>query len=237
MIGVLIDVATEPDPTRLDAAIFHVREQRSDGIRGGITIIAASAPDLIGDVTDVEDPSACPVDLSSRPVWTDVAAEGGRRHRSVPDNSEGFLVAEARNTSTDPIDDLELWLESHAVPEARIEPLVFQSVRLEAGATLRAAWPIDLGAPPAGRYLASLVASSPRHAPHRLLVDVLTGRSRDIPRPQRNSALNSGRHHRPLLNQSSPRRSVGSKSHPLRSIHLLNRWATTGRFGPTGAHR
>jgi hypothetical protein len=181
VLGVLIDVDSEPDPTRLDAAIFHVREQRSDGVQGGVTIIAASAPDLIADVTDAEDRSACPVELSSRPIWTDVA-EGGRRHRSVPNYSAGFLVAEVRNNSKDPIEDLELWLESHTIPEARIEPLVFQSVLLEAGATLRCVWPIDVAAPPTGAYLASLVASSPRHAPHRLLVDVLIGRSRDIPR-------------------------------------------------------
>jgi hypothetical protein len=182
VVGVLIDVATEPDPARLDAAIFHVREQRSDGVQGGVTIIAASAPDLIGDVTDLEDPSACPVELAGRPVWTDVAAEGRRRYRSVPNYSEGFLVAEVRNMSTDPIDDLELWLESHVIPEARIEPLVFQALRLEAGATMRAAWPIELGAPPPGRYIASIVATSPRHAPHRLLAGVLTGGSRDVRR-------------------------------------------------------
>ena len=154
-----------------------MREGRSDGVRGGITIIAASAPDLIPDVTEAETPDVCPVELTGRPVWSDTI-DGAQQRRSVPDNSAGFLLAEVRNASPDPLDDLEVWLESHCIAEAQVEPLVFQSVRLDAGETIRAAWPIVLGAPPSGRYVASLVATSARHAPHRLLVDV-----RDRPGP------------------------------------------------------
>lgn len=175
VVGVLIDVAAEPDPRRLDVAVFHVRERRSDGDQGGITIVAASNPDLIGDVLVAEEPTACPVELVTPPVWSDTAAEGGARQASVPAYSEGFLEVVVRNASASPIDELEVWLESHAIAEARVEPLVFQAVRLGAGATMRAAWPIELGAPVPDQYLMSLVAASPQHSPHRLLAGVHAG--------------------------------------------------------------
>jgi hypothetical protein len=177
VLGVLIDVAAEPDRRRLDVAVFHVRERRSDGDQGGITIVAASNPDLIGEVLVAEESTACPVDLAAHPVWSDTAAEGGASQASVPSYSEGFLEVVVRNSSASPIDDLEVWLESHAIAEAWVEPLVFQAVRLGPGATMRAPWPIELGAPVPDQYLMSLVAASPQHSPHRLLASVHAGGS------------------------------------------------------------
>jgi hypothetical protein len=187
VVGVLIDVAAEPDPARLDVAVFHVREQRSDGAEGGITIVAASNPELIGSELVAEEQSACPVDLAAELTWSEFAGEGGNRQRSVPSSSDGYLVAEFVNTSAAPIDELELWLESHSITEARIDPLVFQAVRLDSGATLRATWPIELGPAVPDRYLASFVATSRKHTPHRVVASILAGDHRvdDGDRPQR----------------------------------------------------
>jgi hypothetical protein len=135
LFAVVIDVATEPDPHRLDIALFDVMEERSDGTRGGVTMLAASAPDLIPPVLVPEEPTACPVVLTTAPFWSESPEDGAvPRQPAVPAHSDGYLIAEVRNASTEPINDLELWLESHAIPEAAIEPLVFQAVRLEASA-------------------------------------------------------------------------------------------------------
>jgi hypothetical protein len=175
VIGVLVDVATEPATDRLDVAVLHVRERRSDGFEGGITIIAASNPDMIGTMLLAEEPDACPIDLIDRPTWVSAGNDlQDRGQPSVPPYSVGHLVVDVNNTSSAPIDDLELWLESHAVVGARIDPVVIQSVRLDPGEALRAAWPISLDAPPAGDYAVSFVASSPRHAPHRLVSAIAT---------------------------------------------------------------
>ena len=74
---------------------------------------------------------------------------------------------------------LEVWIESTALPEARIDPVVIQAERLEVGDTILAAWPIELGGPVADEYLASIVATSPRHSPRRLLTTLKTSFSGD----------------------------------------------------------
>jgi hypothetical protein len=176
-VAVLIDVATEPPTDRLEVAAFHVVGRRSDGRAGGVTVLAASNPDLLGTVRQAERPAACPVDLVARPVWAPDPAEGaGGARPALPEHSEGWLVVEVGNASPDPIEDLDLWLESHSLPEATIEPLVIEAVRLEPGDTLRTVWPVRVGSAAPGSHLVSLVARSPQHAPHRLLLTVPTVR-------------------------------------------------------------
>lgn len=176
--ALLIDVSKEPDPKRFDVAAFNIVERRSDGTVGGVTVLATSNPDWIGDTPVIEPPDACPVALLRAPYWCDSATAPARRPQaSAPPSAAGFLAAEIVNESNAVIDELELWIESHAVADSVIEPLVFRARSLDPREAMFVAWPAQIGAELAGKYPISIVAQSPKHAPKRLLT-VLAVRGR-----------------------------------------------------------
>lgn len=168
--ALLIDVVNEPDTKQLELAAFNIVEKRSDGTTGGVTVVAASNLDLIPSVTFQEPTTACPIGLVANMFWSETSFTPALgKANEIPEQKSGYLAGEFINQSAQAIDNVEIWIESHDIPGTRIEPLVFQSVRLKGGESIFAFWPITTGSFYHNNYRISIVAKSPKHTPHRIL--------------------------------------------------------------------
>jgi hypothetical protein len=170
LLGVLIQ---RPLPRGQAVQVLNIEQRIDRKLTSGITVVVAAYPDQLV-FTAIAEPNPAPLALDGPMVATAGQAAGDPSETlDVPAfatlTSLGVMV---RNRGNSPLVNVEFYLESSTAGMLRIDPLVFQLAKLDAGERFFAAVPADVSGVPEGRFRVTFCGTADGYAPVRLRAEI-----------------------------------------------------------------
>lgn len=155
-------------------AAVHLVDQRPDGRKGGVLLVAAdpSIVDPVGQVVDVKSP--CPVGLAGRPYPVEPDHDPSHRLTApiFPAGREFDLVVPLTNPTRSRLADVQVYLEHLGACDAGFRPVLWNIGLMNPRGVFFATWRVTTAARQNGKFQVSVVAVSRRANPVRLTASI-----------------------------------------------------------------
>lgn len=162
---------------------MHLVDQRPDGQRGGVLLVASNEPFRApaGKTIDVENP--CPIALAEAPYGVEPGGDAGTKPASavMVGGREFDFVVPIINPTSKPLADVRVYLEHVGICDARFRPATWNVGTLRPKDVFYATWRVRGARDQRGVFQASVVVVSRRANPVRLSAPL---RLAEVPRPK-----------------------------------------------------